>query len=144
MWEALSMNRDDLRELARQRLEDARVLLEEGRYSGAYYLAGYVVECGLKACISSRTKQFDFPPDRKAIETIYTHDLNKLVKSAGLDKGLTDAQKADEEFCRNWGLVKDWNEESRYKAWTKVQAQDLFEAVSNANHGVLQWISRHW
>jgi HEPN domain-containing protein len=31
------------------------VLLEAGLYAGAYYLAGYAVECALKACIAKKT-----------------------------------------------------------------------------------------
>ncbi|HLF84399.1 MAG TPA: HEPN domain-containing protein [Blastocatellia bacterium] len=58
------MNRNDLKLLAVTRLREAKVLLANGEYSGAYYLAGYVVECALKACIAKRTKRHDFP-DRK-------------------------------------------------------------------------------
>ena len=29
-----------------------KVLLDAGRYPAAYYLVGYAVECGLKACVA--------------------------------------------------------------------------------------------
>jgi hypothetical protein len=45
------MNRAQLRQLAEDRVLDAACLLAGGRWAGAYYLAGYAVECGLKACI---------------------------------------------------------------------------------------------
>ncbi len=45
------MNLVELRQLAEDRLRDAAALLAAGQFSGAYYLAGYAVECGLKACI---------------------------------------------------------------------------------------------
>jgi HEPN domain-containing protein len=51
------MNRTDFQELAEERLEDARPLLDAGRFSGAYYLAGYAVECALQACIARLTNQ---------------------------------------------------------------------------------------
>ncbi|MBL8794534.1 MAG: HEPN domain-containing protein [Planctomycetia bacterium] len=38
---------------ARQRYEDALLLLEAGRTTGAVYMAGYTVECYLKALILS-------------------------------------------------------------------------------------------
>ena len=38
------VNRLELRQLAQDRLQDAAVLLAAGRWSGAYYLAGYAVE----------------------------------------------------------------------------------------------------
>ncbi len=47
-----AMNRSDLQNLATIRLRDAEVLLDNGRYDGAYYLLGYVIECALKACIA--------------------------------------------------------------------------------------------
>jgi len=68
------MNRHDLRELALIRLREARVLLKNGNYEGAYYLCGYVVECGLKACIAKQTRRYDFP-DKKTVDESYTHDL---------------------------------------------------------------------
>ncbi len=36
---------------AKQRYEDAQMLLEAGRTTGAVYLAGYAVECILKALL---------------------------------------------------------------------------------------------
>ena len=138
------MNRDDLRDLALQRLEDTRVLLEKDRYAAAYYLSGYAVECGLKACIAKHTRQFDFPPEPSAINKIYVHDLSVLVKSAGLEQDLKADSEKHKEFDKNWTLVKDWSEKSRYQTRTKVEAYGLFGAISDSKHGVLQWISRHW
>jgi hypothetical protein len=45
------MNRAELQQLAEDRRLDAEALLAAQRWAGAYYLAGYAVECGLKACI---------------------------------------------------------------------------------------------
>ncbi len=43
------MNRAELQRLAKDRLLDAKALFAARRWSGAYYLAGYAVECALKA-----------------------------------------------------------------------------------------------
>lgn len=137
------MNRDELKELALIKLEDARVLLENERYDGAYYLCGYVVECGLKACIAKQTKQYDFP-DRNIINQSWTHDLTKLVKTAGLESDLDDRMKKDKEFGQNWGVAKGWKEDSRYRKHTEAQARDLYSAIIDKEHGVLQWIEQHW
>ena len=40
------MNRADLKQLAQLRLREAKALLDGGHAPGAYYLAGYAVECG--------------------------------------------------------------------------------------------------
>jgi hypothetical protein len=46
------MNRAELQRLAKERISDAKVLLAARHWSAAYYLAGYAVECALKACIA--------------------------------------------------------------------------------------------
>ena len=46
------MNRTDLQQPALTRLAEAKALLAAGFPAGAYYLAGYAVECALKACIA--------------------------------------------------------------------------------------------
>lgn len=137
------MNRNDLRNLALIRLGEARVLLTSGRYGGAYYLCGYVVECGLKACIAKQTRRHDFP-DKKAVNESYTHDLTKLVKVAGLGLDLDKEMKSNPGFAVNWSVVKDWSEASRYEKHTKKEAQALYSAVVNRKQGVLRWIKVHW
>jgi hypothetical protein len=44
-------NGDDYPDAARKHLDDAGVLLDAGRYDGAGYHAGYVVECALKTLL---------------------------------------------------------------------------------------------
>lgn len=138
------MNRMDFQQLAQMRLRDVEVLLNETRFAAAYYLCGYVVECGLKACIARKTRQFDFPPNRKEIEEIYTHDLDKLVRSAGLKPCMDEDFGRDADLDVNWAIVKEWKEDSRYDQRDQKEATALFKAVSNQDHGVLQWISRYW
>lgn len=60
----MGVDRRDLHVLSRIRLKEAKALLDAGLYDGAYYLAGYAVECGLKACIAKKTKRHEFPPDK--------------------------------------------------------------------------------
>ena len=78
------MNRNELRELALIRLKEAKSLLDSRNYEGAYYLCGYAVECGLKACIAKKTNRHDFP-DKNTVNESYTHELSKLLRLAGLD-----------------------------------------------------------
>jgi hypothetical protein len=72
------------RQLAEDRIQDAAILLAAQRWSGAYYVAGYAAECGLKACIARLTSAEDFPPKVKVVQASYTHDLDKLLKASGL------------------------------------------------------------
>jgi HEPN domain-containing protein len=69
------------------RLKEAKALLAAGFPEGAYYLAGYAVECALKACIARKTQEFDFP-EKKRVNDSHTHDLGKLLVLAGLSEDL--------------------------------------------------------
>jgi len=77
------MNRNLCKKISRQRVYEARSLLDDGHWPGAYYLIGYSVECALKACVSKQVKRYDFP-DKKLANEAFTHDLEKLVRVAGL------------------------------------------------------------
>ena len=47
-----SINKTELIKLAEAKARDAHLLLQNERYSNAYYLVGYAVEIGLKAIIA--------------------------------------------------------------------------------------------
>ena len=109
----------------------------------AYYLAGYAVECALKACIAKLTAQHDFP-DKNFAARCFTHKARELVPLAGLESARAAAMAADAVLAANWLIVKDWSEESRYERWMIAEATALIEAIREPNHGVLQWVKRHW
>ena len=137
------MNRDDLKELARIRLKDARVLLENGNYEGAYYICGYIIECALKACIAKQTKQYDFP-DKNIVNKVFTHKFEDLVGLAGLKRELEQEKKRNRVFQANWVIVTQWSAESRYERYDESKARDLYSAITNRKNGVLRWIRQHW
>ncbi len=137
------MNRAELQRLARERIGDARVLLSARRWSAAYYLAGYAVECALKACIAKLMKAEEFP-DKAFAEKCWTHDLERLLFLAGLQAKRDRDAVRDPDFSAKWGTVKDWNESSRYTRTTGARARALYQAITNAKHGVLPWIKLHW
>lgn len=138
------MNRRDLQALSRERLRDAKVLLTHGQYVGAYYLAGYSVECALKACIARKTCRFDFP-DRKAVLDSHTHDVQKLVELAGLKPQLDATFSADGVFKSNWLLITAWKVEDRYNLnILPDDAEELYRAISAKKSGMMAWIRRHW
>ena len=91
------MNKAELENLAAIRIKEADILLTADCYQGAYYLAGYALECTLKACIAKQVKEFDFP-DKKLANDSYTHKLADLVITAGLKQKLIEQEKQNEEF----------------------------------------------
>lgn len=136
------MTRFDFQRLAVERLEDARALLTNQRYSCAYYLAGYAIECALKACIARKTQQDDFPP--KDAPKYYIHDLAKLVSISGLEATFNAQAERDPTFRANWALVKDWDEGSRYESRGETEAREMLGAITDLQHGVLQWLKQNW
>jgi nitrogenase molybdenum-iron protein alpha/beta subunit len=137
------MTRTDFQRLARMRLRDARVLLRAGNNEGAYYLTGLAVECGLKSAIARKTRRHDFPPEPKIVsQTIYVHDLNKLLVAAGLERDLNAAVVTNPGLKANWALVKDWTIESRYLL-AGLGADGLYRAVTGRN-GVFKWLRQYW
>lgn len=137
------MNRNDLKALARARLQEAKSLFASGHHAGAYYLAGYVVECALKACIAKETKRHEFPNKDRA-QRSWSHSLPGLVQLAGLQRSLTDEINADSQFAVYWGVVKDWKPDARYISRGQKEAEELVRAISDSKHGVFKWLRTHW
>jgi HEPN domain-containing protein len=137
------MNRDDLQKLSNTRIREAKILFAAGEYSGAYYLAGYAVECALKACFAKSTKRYDFP-DKNRAGKIFSHRLAELARLANLDADLATATKNNSKLDGSWLLVCNWTEDSRYSIWTKAEAEAIITAIAGKNDGVLPWIKRRW
>ena len=136
------MNRNELQRLAGTRIREAKTLFKAGEYSGAYYLAGYAVECALKACYAKEVKRHDFPDKR--VRDVFTHDLERLIILAGLKDELKAARKLNSGFRAAWDFASEWSEESRYSVWTKEDAETIIEAVNRRKDGVLSWVKRYW
>jgi HEPN domain-containing protein len=137
------LNRAELQQLARDRILDAKALLAARRWTAAYYLAGYAVECALKACIAKLMKSEEFP-DKNFAEKCWTHDIERLLALAGLKDDRDVDTTADQELSDNWAVVADWRESSRYARKTKAKALELYTAITDSRHGVLSWIKSSW
>jgi hypothetical protein len=137
------LTRANFQALSRMRRREARILLNGNLFAGAYYLTGYSVECALKACIARGTARYTFP-DKQRTEGSDTHDLAKLLATAGLQTAFDVAAKARPALEQNWATVKDWKETSRYDATIDPKkARDLYGAVTGRN-GVLAWLRQNW
>jgi hypothetical protein len=143
------VNRADLQKMAEDRLKDAKVLLDGGRWEFAYYAAGYAVECGLKSCILSRMIHTAWVFEEKwDAKVCLEHRFSKLVYLAGMTEQLGEHLKASNaaggEFTGNWATAERWTVTSRYEAKTESEARELFSAIADELHGVLQWIRNYW
>lgn len=124
-------------------MRDAQTLLSAGQWSGAYYIAGYAVECGLKACIAKLTNLHDYPNKDLAFKC-HTHKIEALVEVAGVKNQRDADATANPALGANWLITKDWDEKSRYQLWTEFQARELLVAVSDTTNGVMPWIKVRW
>ena len=144
------MNRSDLKKLAEMRLSDAKALLKTRRNNaGAYYIAGYAVECALKACIAKNQGQYPFPDFIKENDLrskYYTHSLEILIKTGDLEGKLSIERGKNADFDRNWRLVSTtWDETYRYQPTIlRTEVEDLIQAIDDPRNGVLAWLKQHW
>lgn len=125
-------NGDDHPEAAHKHLDDAQGLLSSNRSDGAAYLAGYVVECSIKALIlhdSGVPLPASRPPWKKGAAG---HNLNELVAQASSLAAVAGAKSARYLGPVIQGLavsrVASWRPEMRYRApfMTPADAQSWF------------------
>ncbi len=138
------MNKVDLEKLVEIRLKEANALLESRNFHGAYYLAGYSLECAIKVCIAKQVKENDFPNKQLATKS-HTHNLSDLIGVAELKIKLQKNEREDDTFTINWATAKDWSESSRYDCnINERKAKDFIEAITNNESGVLIWLKKYW
>jgi len=123
------ITRSELRKIARERLKDAEALLKAGRYDGATYLGGYVVELALKNRICKTLRWSGFPQTRgefQSFQSFKTHDLDVLLSLSGLE------DKIKTKYFAEWSAVATWDPEVRYNpigSASKTDAELLIEAA---------------
>jgi HEPN domain-containing protein len=139
------MNSSDFQKLSAIRLREANTLLRNKHYAGAYYLAGYAIECALKACIAAKTKAAEFPPKPDTVREYYKHDLAALVRTAELQEKLDARSKMSASFRLNWEVVKGWTEQIRYESnIDSEKARLMLKAIGDPRTGVLRWMRSFW
>jgi hypothetical protein len=88
-------------------LKDAAVLLQQERYAGAIYLAGYAVECLLKWAVTEKRECVYLPAE------LEIHELDRLLAEAGLKAFLSQKERLRVLFL---GPAENWGPELRYLA----------------------------
>jgi HEPN domain-containing protein len=139
----MPITKAELQKLADERLAEAEALFAAGRHSGAYYLAGYAAELALKAIIASTFKA-DQIPDKKRVDAIFTHELDKLANQAGLRGALEARSQASRAFEGNWTIASGWSEAARYQVWTQADAFAFLRALADPEEGVMPWLKTFW
>lgn len=118
---------------ALQRYEEARVLFRADYTTGAVYLAGYGIECMLKALVlvtvpaKQRTKTLRLFRGPKAHEYEWLRTLYLMNSGLRFRKPIT----------KHFTLVNDWSTELRYSPHS-VRADEA-EDFLNSTFAIIQW-----
>ena len=141
-------------ELATERLREARALQAASLHDGALYLAGYVLELALKACVCKRLGSSVYPPlllgDGKLREGFFTHSLTDLIIVAGLTTAFSARiDEVDGLFGANYNMVivGGWSEKLRYRPLgtdRATEAEEFLNALDDPAHGVFTWLKTQW
>jgi hypothetical protein len=134
----MSQHRATFQQLAQLRLAEAELLHACKLWSGAYYLAGYSLECALKAKIASSFRENEIP-ELKRVQRIYSHDLSSLLGLAGLKDELEAEMEKSVELRQCWTIATEWSEQARYEIWTEERAAAILKAVGR-EEGLLRWL----
>ena len=100
-------------------MEDGQFLFEGRRNTGAVYLAGYAVECMLKAMILSALPARKRKMMLDSFRGQQAHDYEWLKAKYRECQGLTVPREVERDFI----LVNSWGTELRYKSGNVHQKQ---------------------
>jgi len=118
---------------AQQRLRDAEVLRENGRTTGAVYLAGYVVEGVLKALLLESCPKRKRQDMLDSFRTAKAHDFTWLRGRSFRAGGLILPQPV----VRLFGVVDFWTTKIRYQA--TALSERKAESFLGATREIFEW-----
>ena len=121
------------RRAATQRFEDGEWLLASGRTTGAVYLAGYSVECELKALVLSILPEHKRKQILKLFVGAKAHDFDWLLRLYDEHGGPQVPWEIQQEFVN----INSWSTDLRYqpRMTPRSHAEDFFEATTT----ILEW-----
>lgn len=150
-------NPSEIRKLAQQRLNEAKILFDNNMCDGAFYLAGYSVELTLKAkiceLIGIPNLYDENDQDNNSIHGVReirkflkTHDLFMLLIFSGLKNKFDEAKAKDIDLAKaNSLLFNGWDEKARYKPCGHMKEEDVEKLISLLlnKDGIISWIEKN-
>ncbi|MDJ0737958.1 MAG: hypothetical protein QNJ47_28530 [Nostocaceae cyanobacterium] len=128
---------------SRRRLEDAVILHEQKRWTGAIYLGGYAIECSLKSliCYEQRKDNLkDTSTFKKGLQAASLHNLTNLLNALPTLQRYIKLDRTG-RYKQAWNLVSSvWrNDELRYsdKVGDEAESKKFIEAVKVLHRLVL-------
>jgi hypothetical protein len=120
----------ELKKIARSRLQESEILFSNRKYDAAVYLSGYAIELALKTRICKTLRWSQFPETSiKNPQTFKTHHLETLLGLSGIEDKVKSVSHAE------WTMVTQtikWNPEIRYDrigSRTKQDATNMLNSV---------------
>ena len=137
-------NYEDFKILSDRYRKSAESLFNAEQFDVAYYLAGYSVECLLKAIICKRLGPNEYPPSN-VNSTHYTHSVEQLTKTAGIEKDLEFEKGKSSELKKSYMVLKDWDPKIlRYDSSSlgKEKAKNYVDEIKNEK-GFIVWLNKY-
>lgn len=115
-----------------ERLEDAKCLHTAGRFQGAIYLCGYVLECELKycVCVRQRIRRMEVSKARG-----YRHGLAELLDAAGMANSLYEK---DDRRVAFQNIISRWSTDIRYSG--RLSSEKESEEFLKDTRFLWQWL----
>ncbi len=146
-------NLDDFKELAKQHLKTAEILIDAKDWPGAAYMMGYVLEFVLKASACKALKFVSYPETHQN-ERVYgffkAHNFDQLFMISGaLDlfdiRGSADAQRNWSDFTS--AFLGEWNK-MRYdsalrKQFDEIKVKKLYNNLMDKADGILEVLEKN-
>ncbi len=131
---------------SKHRLDDARALLNAGRWRGAMYLSGYAVECLIKTKLMRiygcrNLHELEDELQRRNIlashATVFTHHLELLLRLTQT----FDRLRQNRILWPQFSIINRWMPAWRYTSdlANRQDAEDFLEAVEN----LMNWIENN-
>jgi hypothetical protein len=148
---------EQIKNLAYERLEEAVILCNNGKFNGAFYLAGYSIELMLKAKVCEHLdvdnlfdEQCDIYGISEVRKAMKTHDVGVLLVFSGLRAKLEIAKSTNLLLTKMYSLLFAssgrclWNEQVRYQPSGTYNSDDvqMFIGLLQHDEGLLKWIEK--
>ena len=133
----------EITDLADKRLNEAELLHVNGMEEGALYLAGYVIELMLKACICKNLdiENFYVKPIKTGKQAFFTHDLDQLMTLSGLRTIFDKEVITNQILADSWQDICNWSEERRYISVATHEEVTIFLSSIKT---FLTWFLQNW
>ena len=130
--------RTDMNKASVHRRSDAEVLFKKQRFRGAMYMAGYAVECKLKAALMFAHHAITLEElEAKLGSDLKIHSLERL---ASRFLGRTRVPPSV-ELKKNWGIVRAWSVAWRYDR--ELDDPDVAAQFLRSVDWVLRWLENN-